>query len=181
VAEGRRRPVASLEIKTANELIALDVEGRGRARRAGRETLASRRILRIFLDRGGPIPVDEIVAAFQDGPGEAIHQALAALDNDDLIRIRDGHIDIAYPFSASTTAFVVRLPGGKERYACCAMDALGIAPMVGQRVEIRSRCHHCTMPLGFSVSPNGPGPEAEGVMLWRGTPSDERCKVADSL
>jgi len=170
--------VASLEIKSADELIALDVEGRGRARRAGRETLASRRILRIFLDRGGPIPVDEIVAAFQDGP---IHQALAALDNDDLIRIRDGHIDIAYPFSASPTAFVVRLPGGKERYACCAMDALGIAPMVGQRVEIRSRCHHCTMPLEFSVSPNGPGPEAEGVMLWLGKRTDERCKVADSL
>src|SRR5438128_12378068 len=136
------RPVASLEIKTADELIALDVEGRGRTRRAGRETLASRRILRMFLDRGGPIPVDEIVAAFQD---EAIHQALAALDNDDLIRIRDGQIDIAYPFSASPTPFVVRLPGAKERYACCAMDALGIAPMVGQPVEIRSRCHHCKM------------------------------------
>src|SRR5438093_342135 len=172
------RPVASLEIKTADELIALDVEGRGRTRRAGRETLASRRILRIFLDRGGPIPVDEIVAAFQD---EAIHQALAALDNDDLIRIRDGQIDIAYPFSASPTPFVVRLPGAKERYACCAMDALGIAPMVGQPVEIRSRCHHCKMPLEFSVSPDGPGTEAEGVMLWLGKRTDERCKVADSL
>src|SRR5947208_856943 len=172
------RPVASLEIKSADELIALDVEGRGRARRAGRETPASRRILRIFLERGGPIPVDEIVAAFQD---EAIHQALAALDNDDLIRIRDGQIDIAYPFSASPTPFVVRLPGAKERYACCAMDALGIAPMVGQPVEIRSRCHHCTMPLEFSVSPDGPGTEAEGVMLWLGKRTDERCKVADSL
>ncbi len=170
--------MASLEIKTADELIALDVEGRGRARRAGREALASRRILRIFLDRGGPIPVDEIVAAFRDDP---IHQALAALDNDDLIRIRDGQIDIAYPFSASPTPFVVRLAGAKERYACCAMDALGIAPMVGQPVEIRSRCHHCKMPLEFSVSPDGPGPEAEGVMLWLGKRTDERCKVADSL
>jgi hypothetical protein len=132
----------------------------------------------MFLDRGGPIPVDEIVAAFQDGP---IHQTLAALDNDDLIRIRDGYIDIAYPFSASPTPFVVRLPGGKERYACCAMDALGIAPMVGQRVEIRSRCHHCTMPLEFSASPDGPGREAAGVMLWLGKRTDERCKVADSL
>src|SRR5437879_3615025 len=92
------RPVASLEIKTADELIALDVEGRGRTRRAGRETLASRRILRMFLDRGGPIPVDEIVAAFQDGTGDPIHQALAALDNDDLILIRDGQVTDAYQF-----------------------------------------------------------------------------------
>lgn len=111
--------MASLEIKTADELISLDVEGRGRTRRAGRETSASKRILRIFLDRGGPIPVDEIVAAFQDGPGEAIHQALVVLDNDDLICIRAGQVDIAYPFSASPTPFVLRLPGGKERYACC--------------------------------------------------------------
>src|SRR5438477_6421985 len=97
------RPVASLEIKSADELIALDVEGRGRARRAGRETPASRRILRIFLERGAPIPVDEIVAAFQDGSGKTIQQALVALDKNDLIRIRDGYIDVAYPFSASPT------------------------------------------------------------------------------
>src|SRR5256886_2437324 len=114
------RPVASLEIKTADELIALDVEGRGRTRRAGRETFASRRILRMFLDRGGPIPVDEIVAAFQDDP---IHQTLAALDNDDLIRIRDGQIDIAYPFSALPTPFVVRLAGAQGREAPSATGA----------------------------------------------------------
>ena len=113
--------MASLEIKSADELIALDVEGRGTTRRAGRETPASRRILRTFLDRGGPIPVDEIVAASQGSSSEAIYRALVTLDNDDLIRIRDGHIDIAYPFSACPTPFVVRLPGGKERYACCAM------------------------------------------------------------
>src|SRR3989442_3355822 len=175
------RLVARLEIKTADELIALDVEGKAKTRRAARETAASKRILRIFLDRGGPIPVDEIVAAFQDGPADAIHQALVALDNDDLIRINEGRIDIAYPFSASPTPFLVRLPAGKERYACCAMDALGIAPMVGQRVEIRSRCHHCEMVLEFSASPDGPGPEAEGVMLWLGKRTEERGKLADSL
>ena len=172
--------MASLEIKTADELIALD-EGRRGTRRAAREAPASRRILQAFLDRGGPIPVDEIVAAFQDGAAGAIDQTLVALDDDDLIRIRDGRIDIAYPFSASPTSFVVRLPGGDERYACCAIDALGIAPMIGQRVEIRSRCHHCGMPLQFSATPEGPGPEAKGVMLWLGKRTEERCKVADSL
>jgi hypothetical protein len=52
--------MASLEITTADVLIALDVEGRGRARRAARETSLPRRILRTFVERGGPIPVDEI-------------------------------------------------------------------------------------------------------------------------
>lgn len=90
-------------------------------------------------------------------------------------------MDLAYPFSASPTPFVVRLPDGRERYACCAMDALGMAPMLGQRVEIRSRCHHCGTPLEFSAAPPGPGSEAEGVMLWFGERGDVRDKVADSL
>lgn len=173
--------MASLEIKTADEFAVLDLEGRWKTRRAARETDVSRRILRIFLERGGPIPVEEIIGTVRDGPTEVTRQALISLDDDDLIRIRDGQVDIAYPFSASPTPFVVRLPGGRERYTCCAMDALGIAPMVGQRVEIRSRCHDCGMGMEFFVTPDGPGPEADGVMLWIGKRGDDRCKVADSL
>ena len=91
------------------------------------------------------------------------------------------HVDIAYPFSALPTAFVVRLPEGGERYACCATDALGIAPMVGQRIEILSRCHHCGTALEFSATADGPAPEAAGVMLWVGERTEEGCKAADSL
>ncbi|PYO01860.1 MAG: hypothetical protein DMD91_06255 [Candidatus Rokuibacteriota bacterium] len=173
--------MASLVILTADELIALDVEGRGKTRRAVRETPASTRVLRAFLDRGGPVPIDEIVAGLQRDSAEALREALVRLDDDDLIRIRDGHIDIAYPFSASPTAFIVRLPDGRERYACCATDALGIAPMVGQAVEIRSRCHHSGTPLEFFATPEGLGPEAGGVMLWVGKRREEQCRAADSL
>jgi hypothetical protein len=98
-----------------------------------------------------------------------------------LIRIRDGHVDLAYPFSASPTAFVVRLADGRERYACCATDALGIAPMVDQRIEIRSVCHHCGVALELSATPAGPGPEASDVMMWVGKRTEEGCKAADSL
>lgn len=174
--------MAILEIKTADELIDQDLEARWTARRAARQTQVFQQILRAFLDRGGLIPVEDIVAAaVQDGPAEAVHQALIALDGDDLIRIRGGQVDIAYPFSAAPTPFVVRLPGGEERYACCAIDALGIAPMVEQRVEIRARCHHCKTPLEFWATPDGPGPDADGVMLWLGKRTKDRCRVADSL
>jgi hypothetical protein len=173
--------MASLVILTADELIALDVEGRGKARRAARETPTSRRVLQTFLDRGGPVPVEELVIGLEREPAEAVREALVRLDDDDLIRLRDGHVDIAYPFSASPTAFVVRLPDGRERYACCATDALGIAPMVGQRMAIRSRCHHCGTPLEFSATPEGPGPEAVGVMLWVGKRREERCRGIESL
>lgn len=171
--------MATLHVLTADELTDLDLEGRWRTRRVARETQISRQILRIFLERGGPIPVQEIVSASNDS-AESVHQTLSVLDNDDLIRIHEGQIDIAYPFSVSPTPFVVRLPDGRERYACCAMDALGIAPMVGQRVEIRSRCHHCHIPVEFSADTVGPGPEAAGIMLWIGKRSEDRCRVADT-
>jgi len=147
---------AGLVILTADQLIALDAQGWGQFRRAARETPTAVRILRAFLDHGGPIPVEEIA----DAP------ALKRLNDDDLIRVRAGRIDIAYPFSASPTPFMVRLPDDRKRYACCATDALGFAPMIGQPVAIHSRCHHSGAALAFTATPDGPESEAAGVMLW---------------
>jgi hypothetical protein len=152
--------VTGFEIRTAEEFA---------ARRAARERPEFRRILQLFVERGGPVPIDES------------SQALVALDDEDLIRIRDGKVDVAYPFTASPTPFVVRLPDGQDRFACCAVDALGIAPMIGQPVEIRSRCHHCGAPLDLTSTPEGPRPEGSDVMLWIGQRADDRCKIADSL
>jgi Alkylmercury lyase len=170
-----------LPIKTAEELVDPALEARWATRRAARETEVLERILRTFVDRGGPIPVDEVVAVFRDRPPEAVHHVLHALDDDDLIRVRNGEVDLAYPFSAIPTAFVVRLADGQERYACCAIDALGIAPMLGQLVHIRSRCHHCTMAVELSVSPEGPEPDADGVMVWVGKQAEDRARIATSL
>ena len=57
--------MAILHILTADEFTDLDLEGRWRARRVARETQVSRQILRMFLDRGGPIPVQEIPRRLQ--------------------------------------------------------------------------------------------------------------------
>jgi len=173
--------LATLVILTADELKALNPLERQAARRAARQQPLARLVLETFRKRGGPIPVEDIVAASPGVRPEAIHDALMALDVEDLIRVRAGQIDIAYPFSASPTPFVVRLADGDEQYACCATDALGIAPMIGQRVDIRSRCHHCHASLAFSATPQGPGPEADGIMLWFGKRTEEQCKAFDSL
>jgi len=173
--------LADLVILTAEELKTRSQLERQVARRAAREQPLVRLILRTFLERGGPTPIEDIVAASPDGSAGAIHDALIALDDDDLIRVRAAHIDVAYPFSAAATPFRVRLSDGRERYACCATDALGMAPMVGEAVEIRSQCHHCGVPLSFSIPPHGPGPDAEGVMVWFGKRGDDRCKAIDGL
>jgi len=138
-----------------------------------------RTVYRLFLERGGPLPVPDIVHAFGDGPPDAARRALEALHEDDLLRIRDDAVDVAYPFTAARTPFAVRL-GGDIRYACCAMDALGMAPMVGHAITIDSRCHHCDEPLALTVTPDGAGPEADDMMVWFGLRGDERSKVADT-
>ncbi len=172
----------AVEMRTAAELIALDVEGRGAARRAARETAVLQRVLRAFVDRAGPVGVGEIVSAFPAQPRESLLEALARLDEEDLLRLDAGRIDLAYPFSASPTAFVIDLDEASgQRFVCCAIDALGIAPMLGRRVRIRSQCHHCAGPLELSVDPSGPGPDAEGAMAWVGKRGEEERRACDSL
>jgi Alkylmercury lyase len=170
----------TLEIKTAAELIALDMEGRQVARRAARETALMHRVLQTFVDRPGPVPVQDIAASFAAQPAEKVFEALATLDEDDLIRIRDGLVDLAYPFSVSPTPFVVDLGRGRgERYACCAIDALAMAPMLGQTLRIRSRCHHCAMPLTLSVDPSGLRRDMAGVMVWVGKRVEDERRACD--
>ena len=162
----------TLPIKTADELADHELEARWNARQAHPYRDVLRRILRLFAQRGGPIPVADL-------PGAG--SALAALDADDLIRIEAGQIDLAYPFSAIPTVFALRLAGGRERFAVCAIDALGIAPMLGESVHITAECHHCRAPLGFSVTPDGPSPDAEGIMVWVGTREPGAHRIAGSL
>jgi hypothetical protein len=171
-----------LEIRTAAELIALDMEGRQVARRAARETELLQRIFRAFVERAGPVRLDEIASAFSGQAPDSIAQALDRLDDDDLLRIRGGDVDVAYPFSGSPTPFIVHLGEGRgERYACCAVDALGMAPMLGQPVRIRSRCHHCAVPLELSVDGSGPDPGAAGVMVWVGKRAEDERRACDGL
>jgi hypothetical protein len=169
-----------LVIKTADELGGLHSAERRAARRASRESPLMRTIYTLFAERGGPIPA-AVIAAAHGERGTALARALHALDDDDLIRVRDGVVDVAYPFSTAPTAFVVELADGRVRYACCALDALGIAPMLGRPVVVRSRCHQSGEPLRVDVAPSGVATEARAMMVWFGARDDERARVMDGL
>ncbi|MBI4589947.1 MAG: hypothetical protein HY725_14025 [Candidatus Rokubacteria bacterium] len=170
-----------MEIKTADQLVDVDLEARWARRRASRQTDVLQRVLWAFVERGGPVGVEDVEPAFPDWSRETVREHLIGLDEDDLIVIEDGRIAIAYPFSAAPTPFVVRLAGGGERYACCAIDALGVAPMLGQRVQVRARCHHCDAPLEFAVAPDGPDAASREVMVWVGKRSEGARRVSTSL
>lgn len=163
----------TLEIKSAGALVDPELEARWAARREDR---LLHHILRLFLERGGPIRVEEIASAVPGHARDSALASLAELDERDLIWIRDGHVHLAYPFSAAPTAFVVRVDDGRERFVCCAIDALGVSPMLGEPVRVVSECHHCREPIEFPVDPHGPGPEAAGLMVTVAarTPAERR-------
>jgi mercuric reductase len=176
---GRSR--TELTIKTADELVDPALEARLGARRARRQDPVLQAILQLFLDRGGPIGAEAIAAAVPGRPREAVLAALADLDAEDLILLGDAGVELAYPFATGPNHFMVVLADGRLRYACCAIDALGIPPMIRQPAAIRSRCYHCEAPLDFPVDATGPGRAAEGVMVWIGERGMLPQKVCTSL
>jgi hypothetical protein len=171
----------TLQIKAAAELVNPALEARWTTRRVARETEILLAILRAFVERPDLIAVEEFIRAFPEQAPDETRAALTRLDEDDLIPIRDGRVVLAYPFSATPTSFVVHLSGRGDRYVCCAIDALGVAPMLGESVRIRPRCHHCWEPLELSADPSGPGPGAEGIMVWAGKRCDGEQRAWTSL
>jgi hypothetical protein len=171
----------ALEIKRAAEVVDPELEARWARRREASDAEVLQHVLRAFVDWPGPIDVQDILNAFPERAPEGIQETLATLDQEDLIQMRDDRVDIAYPFSGLPTPFVVELAGGRERYACCAIDALGIAPMRGQRGHIRSHCHHCGEPLELWADPAGPESGAEGLMVWVGQRGEGQRRISTSL
>ena len=128
----------------------------GPARRA-RLTEAERElyfwILRRFATDGRPGSGEVRAAAGRLGLDTEV--ALATLSREDLVHRRpDGALSVAYPFSGRPTAHRVRFSSGHEVDAMCAIDALGIAPMFGQRIEVESRDPVSGETIGARVAPD---------------------------
>ncbi len=158
----------TLPVKTLAELVEPAAEARHAARRAARQNDLLRQVRRAFLAHGAPIPIGILERQRTPLEPTAVRDGLARLDEEDLILLQDGVVRLAYPFSGDPTPFTIVLPDGRARFVCCAVDALGMAPMLGQPITIRSRCRHCGGPIGFVVGLEGPAPGADGVMVWTG-------------
>jgi alkylmercury lyase-like protein len=158
----------TLPMKTIDESLDSAVVARQAARRATRENDLLRQVWRAFLADGAPISIDVLERELTTSVPETVRDGLARLDEDDLILVQDGVVRLAYPFSGDPTAFTVGLPDGRMRFACCAIDALGMAPMLGQPVTVGSWCHHCAAPIRLRADPEGPDGDIDGVVVWVG-------------
>jgi hypothetical protein len=171
----------ALRIATLDELIDAESDARIRARHAARRGEVMQAVLRRFAERAGTVTVAAIATALPHRSAEAVREAMSALETEDLLVLRDDTVRFAYPFAAAPSRWTVRWPDGRERYACCAIDALGMAPMLGHAVHITSRCHHSGAPLELEVDPSGPGAGSTGLMVWISKRPEGASCVADSL
>jgi hypothetical protein len=111
-------------------------------------------ILRRFATDGRPSRVE--VRAASERLGLRADDALGTLAREDLVhRGADGEIGVAYPFSGEPTAHRVRFRGEREVSAMCAIDALGIATMFGEAIEIESRDPMSSDEIHARVAPDG--------------------------
>ena len=157
----------TVEIRTAAEVLTPERAAEWAARRAQRDDPVLRAIWREFVERGGPVALASLIAALPDLSAAAVRTGMAALDAADLIEQESDEVRLAYPFTAEPNEFEVVLPGDRSRYACCAIDALGVAPMLGAVVTVRSRCHESRMPLAFEIDPvAGPRRAPPGILAW---------------
>jgi len=111
-------------------------------------------ILRRFAEHGRPTRKD--LGSQAEQLDLELEPALATLRREDLVHLGgDGEITVAYPFSGVPTAHRVRFPNGQETFAMCAIDALGIAPMLDQPIEITSHDPFSNEPFHANLSPDG--------------------------
>ena len=120
-------------------------KGRNRVRVVGRLPPAGdgmravhQQVLRSFAATGHAPPAADLAetAARYGATADAV---LAALHAGDYLQLGpDGRIRAAYPFSGVPTPHLVDIDGGPRVYAMCAIDALGMAAMLGTGVTITS-------------------------------------------
>jgi hypothetical protein len=138
-------------------------------------------ILRQFASSGRPSAAETRQAAEDLGLDAA--RALQSLATEDLVHTaNDGEITVAYPFSGRPTEHRVRFPDGHGVYAMCAIDALGMAPMLDLSVEIVSRDPLTSERIEIALRPEGTGDwQPQGAVVVCGSVRDESCAVAVRL
>jgi len=142
-------------------------KGRIRVRVVGRRPPAEdglravqQQVLRSFAATGHAPPVADLAetAALYGTTAAAV---LAALHADDYLQLGpDGQIRAAYPFSGVPTPHLVDIDGGPRAYAMCAIDALGMAAMLGTGVTITSADPRTGAAVTVTV-------RADGKTVWQ--------------
>lgn len=161
-----RDPVAD-----ALQAAAIPNARRGRERTA-RLNAAERELYRWILDRFAQAspPTAEQLDQQAGRLGLAQSDALETLAREDLVHTDpEGPVRVAYPFSARPRGHRVLIDGQATVEAMCAIDALGIAPMLQRRAEISSLDPITGTEIRVRVDPSGAQWQPEEAVVLAGT------------
>ncbi|HZB86206.1 MAG TPA: alkylmercury lyase family protein [Gaiellaceae bacterium] len=149
------------------------------ARLRDRERAVYHWILRSFA--AGP-PERRALAGACDRHGVSLRGLLEVLAREDLVHADESDgIVVAYPFSGRPTPHRLLLDG-REVFAMCAIDALGMAPMLDRPVEVVSSDPVDGQEIRVSLTPDGSAswePEQAVVVTGRSCDRDafRSCQV----
>ncbi len=112
-------------------------------------------VLKEFAASGRPPTLQEIKEGLALPSVEVVSQAIGKLEAADVLSAQGGVIVSAYPFSAVETRHRVVFDDGREVYALCATDALGIHFMMNEDITVMSRCPRCESQITVVVKSGG--------------------------
>ena len=129
------------------------------------ENALSRHAFRAILD-GQPATVAGFSAALGLPPA-SVERAIARLSERGVIVIEpeNGWIVGVRGLSFTETSHRLTLDG-RERYAFCAVDAVGIPAGLGADARVESHCHHCRAPLTLQVRDGAVVEAPDGIVIW---------------
>jgi hypothetical protein len=104
-------------------------------------------ILQRFAEGRPPRPAEPEASPPDAALGRLVARDLVQLDP-------GGDVAVAYPFSAHPTRHRVRLGDGRCYWACCAIDALGIPYLLGERAVVDAREPDGGRPITVVVDPD---------------------------
>ena len=129
------------------------------------EEAVTRHAFRAILD-GRPATVGELPLALSRPPA-VVEAAVGLLTEWGIIVVEPetGQILGARGLSLTETSHRLLL-GGHQRYAFCAVDAVGIPAALGADARVESRCHHCQAPLTVALRGGAVVEAPEGTVIW---------------
>jgi len=129
------------------------------------EVAVMRHAFRAILN-GRPAPVAELQAGV-GLPSAVVDTAVQRLTERGILVVEPdtGEITGAHGISLAETPHRLVLDG-RQRYAFCAMDAVGIPAALRASATIESQCHHCRTPLTLTLKDGVVVEASEGIVIW---------------
>lgn len=140
-------------------------------------------VLETFAVTGRSPTLEQIRSRMSLSTIDEAEESLAELERRGSIHRKpgDGAVTHAYPFSDEPTAHRVRLAGGPEVYAMCAIDALGMPFMLRKDAVIVSTCAGCGRDVRVEIASGRiAAHDPAHVAVWYGT-VEQGCVPATDL